>query len=221
LEIKGGIMKIKKKELEKTICIGIDPSLNGTGIVVMENFKVLDYFFFTNIINNSKTKHAILNRETGIERLYIIQQWFYEFLNNYQPDYAAIENYAFGAKGNSVFQIGGLGEALRLCLYSSGIPYKEYEPARVKKYAIGKGNAEKSEMVVAALKDGFDVSQYGKNGEDLADAYWIAQMLNNEIFMHKNKDYLETLNSKRKEIFLETTKAFPIPLINRQFIRKK
>lgn len=214
-------MKIKKKELDETIVVGIDPSLNGTGIVLMQNFKVLDYFFFTNIVNNSKTKHAILNREVGISRLCAIHDWFYEFLNNYQPNYASIENYAFGAKSNSVFQIGGLGEIIRLCLYKSGIPYKEYEPSRIKKYAIGKGNAEKSEMVVAALKDGFDTSQYGKSGEDLADAYFIAQMLNNEIFIHKNKEYLETLNSKRQEVFSDVTKSFPIPLLNRPFITKQ
>jgi Holliday junction resolvasome RuvABC endonuclease subunit len=213
-------MKIRKKHLEETVCIGIDPSLNGTALVVMKNFSIIDYYFFTSVTKNSNSKHAILNKDLDIKRLNNIYEWFSKFLNECKPDYAAIENYAFGAKSNSVFQLGGLGELMRLCLLRSGIPYREYEPSKVKKYAIGSGNAEKSEMVLAAFKDGFDVSQYGKSGEDLADAYWIAQMLNNEVYIHKNKEHLEKLNSKRKEVFSEATKAYPIPLLNRQFITK-
>jgi Holliday junction resolvasome RuvABC endonuclease subunit len=212
-------MKIKKKKnLKSSIVLGIDQSLNGSAFLLMKDFEILDYYYFTNVVKNSKCEHAILNRTTGIYRLNFIYDWFNKFLFSHDIDYAAIENYAFGAKSNSVFQMGGLGEMLRLSLFKNKVPYKEYEPARVKKYATGKGNAEKSQMVLAAFKDGFDVSKYGKSGEDLSDAYWIAQMLNNEICIHKNKDYLKNLSSKKIEIFTEETKSNPVALINRPFI---
>ena len=214
-------MKIKKKSIDEIICLGIDASLNGSAFVLMKNFKVIDYFFFTNVIKNSNSKHGILNKDTDTKRLNNIYEWLNEFLKEYKIDNAVIENYAFGAKSNAVFQIGGLGELIRLCLFRHGVPFKEYTPPSIKKYATGKGNAEKSEMVLAAFKDGFDVSTYGKNGEDLADAYFIAKMLNDEMYIHKNIDHLEKLNTRKKEVFLQVSKSNIIPLIEQSFVSKR
>lgn len=217
--------KILKKSLEiktkinpeDSIILGIDQSLNGSAFVWMKNFKVLDFRFFTDTLSKSKNPHAVFNKETGSKRLNNIFNFLQEKLKEYELTNAAIEDYAFGAKSQSVFQLGGLGEMMKLCLYRSGVPYRTYEPNKVKKFATGNGSAEKSEIVLAAYKDGFDVGHFGKNGEDLADAYWIAKMLTIELFLHRNNDYLENLNQKQKEVFSDITKAYPIPLINRPF----
>lgn len=208
---------IEKVLPENCIILGIDQSLNGSAFVKMKNFEVLDFWFFTNVIKHSIDSHAILNRETDTKRLNIIYEETSKLISKNAFNYAAIENYAFGAKGNSTFQIGGVGEMLRLQVYRSGIPFREYEPSKVKKFATNNGSAEKSEMVLAAYKAGFDVGKYGKNGEDLADAFWIATMLNNELFIHKNKDYINQLQKNKRDVFTEVTKSYPIPLLNRQF----
>jgi Holliday junction resolvasome RuvABC endonuclease subunit len=210
---------IEKVNPEDAIILGIDPSLNGSGFIKMKNFEILDFWFFTNVLKHSSDPHAILNRETGSKRLNIIYEFYEKLLKSNDFDYCAIEDYAYGAKSNSIFQIGGLGELLRLMTYRSGIPYRDYEPSKVKRFATGSGTAEKSEMVLAAYKSGFDVSKYGKNGEDLVDAYWIGNMLTTELFLHKNKDYIGKFTRKQQEVFNETTKSYPIPLLNRQFYK--
>ncbi len=217
---KSGNLAIEKVSPEQAFVLGIDQSLNGSAFVWMKNFKVVDFKFFTNTISKSHDPHAILNREMDTKRLDNIFSFADNLLKNNKFDNAAIEDYAFAAsKSNSVFQLGGLGEMLRLQLYRSGIAFRTYEPSKVKKFATGSGSAEKSEMVLAAYKDGFDVGQYGKSGEDLADAYWIAKMLTIEIFLHRNKDYINALNKTQQQVFTEVTKAYPTPLLDRPFYK--
>lgn len=218
-------MAVKKKKVspEDALVLGIDPSLNGSGFMIMRNEKVVDYFFFSQVIKivDSSEGHGMLNRNDGPKRLEVIYNFFIELMAKYNFDYAAIEDYAFGAKSNSTFQIGGIGEMFRLQLYIAGIPFREYEPTKVKKYATGNGTAEKSAMVVEAYKNGFDVSAYGKSGEDLADSYWIGRMLSTELKLHKDTSYGSMLEKNKRETFTEATKAYPIPIINRPFISKR
>lgn len=214
--------KIKKLRPEDALVLGIDPSLNGTAFVFMKNFKVVDYYFFTTVVKMAKSAgvHAILNKATDISRLSSIYDVYNKLLEKYklQVNYSAIENYAFGAASGSAFQIGGCGELLRLLTYRENIPYKEYAPTKVKKFATGDGGAQKSQMVLAAFKDGFDVGQYGKSGEDLADAYWIAKMVTSELFIRRDITYLSKLTKQQQEAFLETNKKYPTPLIERPFV---
>lgn len=217
--IKKKTMAIEKVAPEDAIVLGVDPSLNGTAFVKMKNFKVIDFWFFTSVVKHSQDQHAVLNRELETKRLNNIFEFYENLLKTNKFDYCAIEDYAFGAKSNSVFQIGGCGELLRLLTYRSGVPFRDYEPLKVKKFATENGSAEKSEMVLAAYKSGFDVGKFGKNGEDLADAFWIATMLTTELFLHKNKDYIGRFTRKQQEVFSETTKAYPIPLLNRPFYK--
>jgi Holliday junction resolvasome RuvABC endonuclease subunit len=220
--------KIKKVGPEDAVVLGIDPSLNGTAFILMQNEKIIDYKFFTGVkkIYEANEGKAVYNKETDISRLVKIINVFNIYLNglkkgDFFPNYAGIEDYAYGAKSNSVFQIGGLGEALRVLLYDSGIPYRDVEPSKLKKYATGSGNAEKSQMVLEAYKNGFDTSPFGKSGEDLADAYWLARMISTELKLHKNSNYLNELSKKQQEVFTEVTKAYPIPILNRPFISRR
>lgn len=214
------MIKLKKEDPKDVVILGIDPSLNGTALVKMKNFKVIDFLFFTSVLKIANNfKEAVLNRESGVERLDIILDTFQKYLDdNKDINYIGIEDYAYGAKSNSIFQIGGLGESMRLIAYRNFISYRDLEPSKVKKFATGRGNAEKSEMVLGAYKDGFDVGKYGKNGEDLADAYWIAKMVCTELFIRSDSNYIKSLDKNRSATFTDVSKAYPIPLINRPFI---
>ena len=57
-------------------------------------------------------------------------------------------------------------------LLAAGIPVAEVPPASLKRYAVGKGNASKDQVLVAAVRrlPGFD------GGNDQADASWLAAM---------------------------------------------
>jgi len=80
-----------------------------------------------------------------------------------------IEGYAFGARGGSVFDIAELGGIVRWELLLADIPFVDVPPSTLKKYATGKGNAGKDEMIAAAIR------RFGFAGSDNneADAYLL------------------------------------------------
>lgn len=100
-----------------------------------------------------------------------------------------LEDYAFNATGR-VFHIGEHTGILKLILTRAGYHVCAVPPTVVKKYATGKGNADKSRMTAAFLAD-YPTAQrwattffprtranasFAKSPlSDLADAYWIAK----------------------------------------------
>lgn len=63
-----------------------------------------------------------------------------------------LEGYSYASKGRSVVDIGELGGVIRLLLWEEAIPYIEVPPAVLKKFATGRGNAGKPEMLDAAIR---------------------------------------------------------------------
>lgn len=59
----------------------------------------------------------------------------------------AIEGYSFGSKGRAVVSIGELGGVVRLALAEAGVAFVDVPPSTLKKYATGKGNAGKDEVL--------------------------------------------------------------------------
>lgn len=82
-----------------------------------------------------------------------------------------IEGYAYGRQ-NVAHQLGELGGVVRVALYEAGVPYVDVPPSSLKKYATGKGNANKGEMLAAAIR------RLGYEGADdnEADALWLRAM---------------------------------------------
>lgn len=104
----------------------------------------------------------------GHERLAYIWTWVATWVD--RADLVAIEGYAY-ARPNQAHQIGELGGVIRHNLWTHGIPYLDVPPSNVKKYATGKGNASKDDVVDAAYRRGGDLYQGSSNDE--ADAFWI------------------------------------------------
>lgn len=112
---------------------------------------------------------------TGMERL----AWIREHL---AVDYCAtadlvvIEGYSFGsgrAGGTThAHALGELGGAVRLELWDRGIPYVDVPPASLKKYATGRGNANKEQVLVAAVRR----LDYQGADPNEADALWLREM---------------------------------------------
>lgn len=111
-----------------------------------------------------------------------MQQW---------PDIrtVTIEDYAYSATGR-VFHIGEHTGILKYLLYSAGYTVIPVPPTVVKKFATGKGNADKVRMTRAFL-DVYPAAEHWRSTffprtpasvtpaksplADLADAYWIAR----------------------------------------------
>lgn len=100
---------------------------------------------------------------TGVERLAEIRD---EVLyvagmahTHTKVDLVALEGYSYGSP-NRAHQLGELGGVVRLALHRAGLRWIVVPPSSVKKYASGKGNASKAEVLGAAIRKldyaGFD-----------------------------------------------------------------
>jgi Holliday junction resolvasome RuvABC endonuclease subunit len=88
----------------------------------------------------------------------------------WRTDLAVIEDLPTHAHGAGI--TGMVHGAVRAALNDLGVPYVTVPPASLKKYATGKGNADKTAMAIAALK------RFGLEFADdnCCDAYWLRAM---------------------------------------------
>lgn len=94
-------------------------------------------------------------------------------VHEHQPRIVVIEGYSHGSQGRATLDLAELGGILRMSLLEavpSGCQIVECAPATLKKFAAGKGNADKSE-VVSALSRRYDRTF---KSNDQADAFALA-----------------------------------------------
>jgi len=98
-----------------------------------------------------------------------------------QPDdVIAIEGFGFASQ--QAIQLGGIGWGIRIALFRRGIAYTEVSPAAVKKFATGKGNAKKDDMVLPIYRKwGFEHSS-----DNVRDAFVLAKIAEE---LHMAKDF--------------------------------
>jgi Holliday junction resolvasome RuvABC endonuclease subunit len=170
--------------------VTVEPSLNGSCFLNFYDEKLIKGVVFTAEttpqegnykINNAEIK-VIRSNKRGPERVLIIRRAFREFLNISTPCYIAIEDYSFGSRSNSYYDIGELGWMFRSEFLDNKIPYRTYTPFEIKDYTTGVRKAPKSMMVAACLTkwENHNFSIFEKSGEDLDDAYCIGRMLMTE-----------------------------------------
>lgn len=140
--------------LDFTNPLGLDLSLTGTGMA-----------------GAGWTQEVSPKKLRGPARLYYIECSVHRAILYQSPSVAAIEGYAHGARGNN-FDIGELGGVIRLLLLKCEIPFVIISPSSLKKFATGKGNADKDTMLETAIrKYGFD-----GHGNNEADAFLLRTM---------------------------------------------
>ena len=187
-------MKYQKKQ--QTI-VGIDYSLNSPAICIAGDnfdFNKCSFHFLT-----SKKKHIgkfgknifgyeIKEYNTAIERFNNISLWALDTIhkNKTRQETAQvfIEGYSFGSKGQAVFQIAENCGILKYRLQMSPtILYDTVVPSVVKKYASGKGNADKQlmydsfkEHTKQDLMKMFDMQKLNNPVTDIIDSYYIAKV---------------------------------------------
>jgi Holliday junction resolvasome RuvABC endonuclease subunit len=88
-----------------------------------------------------------------------------------QADLVVIEGYSFGSKGRGVISIGELGGVIRLALHEAGVPFVEIPPSCLKRYATGRGNASKDDV----LQAGVIRSGHTFVDNNACDAWWLWQ----------------------------------------------
>lgn len=107
--------------------VGVDPSLTGTALATGKG-----------------TQRVRVGTLRGCDRLIAIRD---EVLRGTcDANLVVLENYAF-ASGNQAHQIGELGGVLRVGLWEAGTPVITVAPMTRAKFATGKGNSKKDEVM--------------------------------------------------------------------------
>ncbi|MBY0560039.1 crossover junction endodeoxyribonuclease RuvC [Hyphomicrobium sp.] len=144
--------------------IGIDPSISGTGIVLLQE--------------NGTSKpellveHEIKPEGKGLERTRSIAINVLKLVHNWQPDAIVLEGYSLGKNPNSTIPLVELGGILRLMMMIDGLKWYDPRASKLKKFVTGKGNTQKDQMMMYVLKR-WDHTSMTNN---TADAYGLACM---------------------------------------------
>ncbi len=203
-------------------CVGIDLSLVGTGCVEMTpEGTVGRILFFTNkksgverwkgdpqvqaVMSTAVTQGDEL---AGFERGVSVAEQVLDFVDRCGAHHVALEDHAFSAQGQSIYQLGHMHGLVRFGLVAGGlrygtnrVPVRLYDVGSIKKFATGAGNATKVQMIIAASKEHFPADEYGEPADgNLADAYWIARMLQAEMGLRTGLLDPKLLLAREREI---------------------
>ena len=111
----------------------------------------------------------------GVERLVEVQEMLKELLIQHDMPGVVVEGYSFASRNSHAHSIGELGGVARVAIHQLGIPYVEVPPTMRAKFATGKGNASKNEVVsCVSAKTGIIWS--GKGADDMCDAFILEEM---------------------------------------------
>lgn len=133
---------------------------------------------FNNIELNKYPKY-----ETDISRYNLLSEWVFNKIvkHDRRPQKVFIEDYAYSATGK-VFNIAENMALLKNMLTTVGLKYFMIPPTVIKKFATGKGNANKEKMYDFFLEDTghdlekeFDIKKDKNPISDIVDSYWICK----------------------------------------------
>lgn len=154
--------------MKEMVTMGIDPSLTSTGISIGG--------VTASIRKTSRGVHRLL--EVRNDLIYIIKQ--------HNVNCVAIEHYSYASRNSQAHSIGEMGGVMRLALYEAEIPFVEIPPTCRAKFATGKGNAGKPE-VVSAISAITGIVWTGGDGSDRCDAWVLEEMLKYKLGLSKQK----------------------------------
>lgn len=144
--------------MTKVATIGLDLSLTSTGVSV------------------DGVTSSIRMTSRGVRRLMEIRDEIMGIVSQRGIDCAAIEHYSYASRNSQAHSIGELGGVVRLALYDARVPFVEIPPTCRAKFATGKGNARKLE-VVSAISAVTGVAWTGGDRSDRCDAWVLEEML--------------------------------------------
>lgn len=139
--------------------VGLDLSLTATGVALADGSLLT-----IKTKPNADRMARISEIRKGVLRCL-------DFLGHGRVDMVVIEGYSMGSRQGS-HQLGELGGAIRMMLHDQAVPFVEVAPTRLKKYATGKGNADKDAVLVKAVR----TFTPGPANNNEADAAWLRDM---------------------------------------------
>jgi len=149
---------------KERVYVGIDHSLTGTGIVVLDQDGCI---LEQKLIKTSSDQIDEKRMIDIIDGLSFVPKIL-------RLKYVYIEGPSYMSSGQAVLQMGALHYLIRIFLYRKKVRYKIIAPGSLKKFICGpgNGNAKKEFMLLNIYK------KYGLEFKDnnIADAYSLARM---------------------------------------------
>ncbi len=130
--------------------IGLDLSLNGTGICV----------------SDTKAFTIVGTSAMGDKRLVALAHGIDYYITSTRPTLAVLEGLPFGNNDRAVALVHGVA---RMLLARHDVPYAYVYPTPLKLFATGSSTADKGAMYEAAIQQGAPVSF----DHDQVDAWWL------------------------------------------------
>ena len=137
--------------------IGLDLSLTSTGVAHGD----------TTVSFQPKTK--------GMQRLEDLTLEILGVVLSYPDPFVVVEGYSFSSRNSHAHALGELGGVARHALWVRRIAYVDVPPTCRAKFATGKGNAGKAE-VVSSVSARTGRTWTGKGAEDECDAWVLQEM---------------------------------------------
>lgn len=136
---------------------GLDLSLTSTGLSISGE---------TRVVSTDKK---------GAQRLSIVSSEIVHLVTSAGVGCVLIEGYSFASRNSQAHSIGELGGSVRMRLWEGGIPFVDVPPTCRAKFATGRGNAGKGEVISAiSAKTGKVFA--GGGGNDECDAWVLEEM---------------------------------------------
>lgn len=178
--------------------IGLDLSINSTGICINENDKFTYYIITSKLTKKQRefkhpTVHVIeYNKEVpDKEEVYSAKEYIKTnniyticcHIDNIIKKYTRrevhcyIEGISYGSTGSAALvDLSGLNFMVRLTLINRNVPFTIISPTSNKKFATGNGSADKNMMVDAWKRLDKNIRDIKEvKIDDLADAFFLSQ----------------------------------------------
>ena len=178
--------------------LGIDYSLNGTGLSVYDGESIIYKKVFTTKKSNDKD---IFIEIPKFDHMYQKLDWVCEtIIKSTEYDLVCMEDHI----GRYYDWMDGYA-IIKHYLRSNNIPYICVAPAQLKKYA-GSGKADKTQMSYYLRTEyGFDLDYLGDLANNIVDASWLA-ILGFNYFKKYNSNKSITVTKERSEILSKIAK---------------
>lgn len=178
------------------IRMGIDPSINCTGICIYDD-KLNNHTYYMIVSKCTKKMREFRNDHINIIEYnkresnkgeYHIKEYnkslniydicciIRDLINLYNPDIVQMEGVSYGSRGSAALvDLAGLNFAIRMTLSGKDIQYNILAPTSIKKFAVGNGSAEKDVMIASWKKLDKNIACISEiKLDDLADSYFIS-----------------------------------------------
>lgn len=169
----------------KSYVIGLDLSLNGTGLCVLDGEG--NIALSTCIKNKAKL--------SGFDRIIAVREKVISIIKEYQPTLIAIEGYSMGQKAGVHFDTVELSGQIKVWLYQTGYKFCLVPPTTLKKFITGKGNSKKNVMLMEIL------SRWGIKflSDDEGDAYGLSVVAAYEDYFLGNRECPKKITHAMRE----------------------